>query len=38
MSLQRRAVFRVADYERIHRMHLSRLPGVARIRSSFKLG
>lgn len=26
-----------ADYERIHRQHLSRLPGVARIRSSFAL-
>lgn len=25
------------DYERIHRRHLSRLPGVARIRSSFAL-
>ena len=27
----------VADYERIHRQHLSRLPGVARVRSSFAL-
>ena len=26
-----------ADYERIHRDHLSRLPGVARIQSSFSL-
>lgn len=25
------------DYERIHRRHLSRMPGVARIRSSFAL-
>lgn len=27
----------VEDYERIHRTHLSRLPGVAQIRSSFSL-
>lgn len=27
----------VADYERIHRTYLSRLPGVARLRSSFAL-
>ncbi len=27
----------VADYERIHRTHLSGLPGVARLRSSFAL-
>lgn len=27
----------VADYERVHRNHLSRLPGVARLRSSFAL-
>jgi len=27
----------MADYERIHKSHLSRLPGVARIRSSFTL-
>ena len=27
----------VADYERVHRDHLSRLPGVARLRSSFAL-
>ncbi len=27
----------VEDYERIHRTHLSRLPGVAQIRSSFAL-
>lgn len=27
----------VRDYERIHKEHLSRLPGVARIRSSFAL-
>jgi len=27
----------VKDYERIHRTHLSRLPGVAQIRSSFSL-
>lgn len=27
----------VEDYERIHRSHLSRLPGVAQIRSSFSL-
>ena len=26
-----------ADYERIHRTHLARLPGVARIRTSFAL-
>ena len=26
-----------ADYERIHKEHLSRLPGVARIQSSFAL-
>ena len=26
-----------ADYERIHKSHLARLPGVARIRSSFTL-
>lgn len=25
------------DYERLHRQHLSRLPGVARIRSSFSI-
>ena len=25
------------DYERIHKQHLTRLPGVARIRSSFAL-
>jgi Lrp/AsnC family leucine-responsive transcriptional regulator len=35
--LLRVAAADVADYERIHRMHLSRLPGVARIRSSFGL-
>ena len=27
----------VADYERIHRSHLARLPGVARLRSSFAI-
>jgi len=27
----------VADYERIHRTHLAKLPGVTRIRSSFSL-
>ncbi len=27
----------VADYERIHRTHMARLPGVARLRSSFAL-
>jgi Lrp/AsnC family leucine-responsive transcriptional regulator len=27
----------VADYERIHRDHLSRLPGVARLRTNFAL-
>ena len=27
----------VADYERIHRHHISVLPGVARLRTSFAL-
>lgn len=35
--LLRVAVANTADYERIHREHITRLPGVARIRSSFAL-
>ncbi|MBT5138960.1 MAG: Lrp/AsnC family transcriptional regulator [Acidimicrobiaceae bacterium] len=31
------AVADVADYERIHRTHMARLPGVANLRSSFAL-
>ena len=30
-------VANAADYERIHNEHLTRLPGVARVRSSFTL-
>jgi len=35
--LLRVAAADTADYERIHRTHLARLPGVARIRTSFAL-
>lgn len=35
--LLRVAAAGTADYERIHRTHLARLPGVARIRTSFAL-
>ncbi|MDH4116649.1 MAG: Lrp/AsnC family transcriptional regulator [Acidimicrobiia bacterium] len=35
--LVRLKVAGVADYERVHRDHLSKLPGVARMRSSFAL-
>ncbi|HEX7919379.1 MAG TPA: Lrp/AsnC ligand binding domain-containing protein, partial [Bradyrhizobium sp.] len=27
----------IADFERIHKQHLSRMPGVARIHSSFAM-
>lgn len=35
--LLRVVVANTADYERIHREHITRLPGVARVRSSFAL-
>ncbi len=35
--LLRVVVANTADYERIHREHLTRLPGVVRVRSSFAL-
>jgi len=35
--LLRVVVANTADYERLHREHLTRLPGVARVRSSFAL-
>ncbi|MBI2995077.1 MAG: Lrp/AsnC ligand binding domain-containing protein, partial [Gammaproteobacteria bacterium] len=35
--LLRVVVANTADYERIHREYLTRLPGVARLRSSFAL-
>lgn len=35
--LLRVVVADTADYERIHREHITRLPGVARVRSSFAL-
>jgi DNA-binding Lrp family transcriptional regulator len=35
--LLRTVVADTADYERLHREHLTRLPGVARLRSSFAL-
>ena len=36
-SLLRVVVANASDYERIHHQHLTRLPGVARVRSSFAL-
>jgi DNA-binding Lrp family transcriptional regulator len=35
--LLRLVVSNVDDFERIHRQHLTRLPGVARLNSSFTL-
>jgi DNA-binding Lrp family transcriptional regulator len=35
--LLRVVVANTADYERLHREHITRLPGVARVRSSFAL-